>query len=461
MTNKKEPIKTNNDSKEKLELANRIAKQSQKVSKTYASVEGVLFKFLRFVSSLIDRILFNPKYTLFVSLGIALLLYVSLNYSSDNPLLNSGVINSEKTLYNVQVHAKYNSETFELVDLPKTMDVSLVGTASNVTSAVNKTGRVEANLEGYTEGTHKVKVIAEGYGSNVDARPSISEITVTLKKKITRQFDIGYDFTNTDKIDSKYVLGKPVFDTSKVNVRASQDTLDSIAFVKALIDVTGKETNFEQEAVLVAYDKTGYPVQADISPSSIKVTVDVTTPSKSVPIQLETTGEVPEGMAIESILMDNQSVTIYAPDSVLSKVDKVTVQLDASILNKDTKLFLPVILPTGVNNASISKVNLEITLQQGVTKVIDGVSLTYRNNVGKFKDIVASLTSVQVEIFGTQSNVDKVTADDLIAYFDMTDAEAGVTKDFQLHVETTSKAYIRVRPVTPSVSVTIPEAAEE
>ena len=145
----------------------------------------------------------------------------------------------------------------------------------------------------------------------------------------SRQFDIGYDYINTDKIDSKLVLGKPEFETTRVNVRASQETLDSIAFVKALIDVAGHDATFETNAPLVAYDKNGYPVNADITPSTVKVKVDMTTPSKEVPIVLETTGVVPDGMAIESIAMDHQSVTIYAPESVLSKVDKITVSLDA------------------------------------------------------------------------------------------------------------------------------------
>ena len=136
-------------------------------------------------------------------------------------------------------------------------------------------------------------------------------------------FSLG---VHTDKLDNIYILGEPQFEATKVNVRAASDTLDSIAFVKALIDVSGKTADFEQDAVLVAYDQTGTPVKADIIPSTVKVNVKVTSPSKDVPVAVELQGEMPEGKAIEEIIFDHSSVKIYAQQSVLDKLDKVSVQ---------------------------------------------------------------------------------------------------------------------------------------
>ena len=49
------------DSESKLELANKIARQSRKVARTYATIEDALFRVVRWLSSWIDRILFNAK----------------------------------------------------------------------------------------------------------------------------------------------------------------------------------------------------------------------------------------------------------------------------------------------------------------------------------------------------------------------------------------------------------------
>ena len=123
-------------------------------------------------------------------------------------------------------------------------------------------------------------------------------------------------------MENIYSLGTPVFEYAKVNVRASKETLDSITFVKALIDVTNVTGEFTQKAKIVAYDKNGQPVNADIVPDEISVTVPVSSPNKVVPIEVEINGTLPDNLAIDSISMDQKSVTIYASESVLSKIDK-------------------------------------------------------------------------------------------------------------------------------------------
>lgn len=126
--------------------------------------------------------------------------------------------------------------------------MTLLGDTSSVNITATKKGRCLIDLDGYVEGVYIVKLSALGYGDNVNLKIVPSDATVTLKKKTTGQFIIGYDFINTDKLDPKFSLNSPVFENNKVNIRASQDTLNSIAFVKALIDVSGVENNFTKEA---------------------------------------------------------------------------------------------------------------------------------------------------------------------------------------------------------------------
>ena len=75
-------------------------------------------------------------------------------------------------------------------------------------------------------------------------------------------------------------VGTPQFESSVVNIRASQDTLNQIAFVKALIDVSNQVADFEQDAKLVAYDANGQIVNVDIEPQTMHVYVPVTSPNK-------------------------------------------------------------------------------------------------------------------------------------------------------------------------------------
>lgn len=431
MSEDKKPQEFN---RQKIELANKIANQSQKVANTYQHVEDILLRIIRWFSTFIDKTLFNTKYTKLVSLILAILMYAMVNYDSSTSLYTTPLSYS-KDLNDVSVTAKYNSDTFELSGLPATANITISGDASSVTSAVNSKGSVVANLEGLTEGTHAVKLTTEGYGDGINTKIDPSLVYITLKKKTTQQFDISYDFINQDKMESIYSVGTPEFEYQKVNVRASKDTLDSIAFVKTLIDLKGQTADFTQEAKLIAYDVNGQPVNADIVPDTIKVSVPVTSPNKVVPIDVEVTGEVPDGQAISNIEMDQQTVTIYGSENVLSQVDKVVVTLNASTITKDSTLLRPLALPTGVNSSSINQITINVTLGEGVTKTISDVKISYINNVNNYKaSQVNNKTTVNVTVFGTEENIANITADDINVYIDMTNAKPGLV-EFPLYVE--------------------------
>ncbi|HCV54934.1 MAG TPA: hypothetical protein DF911_02830 [Erysipelotrichaceae bacterium] len=425
----------------KTELANRIASQSKRMDRTYQTVSNGLIRIFRWFSTLLDKTLFNPRYTRLVSLILAIVLYLIVNYNT-NSSLHTTTLQQARSLNAVTVTANYNSDIFELDGLPATADITITGDASSVTAAAASGGVVVADLEGLTEGTHEVKLEAQGFGSSVSVKIDPSNVILTLKKKTTRQFDVSYDFINRDKMDSIYSLGTPQFEYTKVNVRAAKDTLDSIAFIKALIDVSGQTADFTQEAKLVAYDVNGQPVTADIVPGTVSVTVPVTSPNKTVPIEVEVTGEVPDGMAIASITTDQQSVTIYGSEAVLGQIDKVVVSLNASSITKDTTIMRPITLPSGVTSSSINQITMNVTLGEGVSKTIDGVNINYRNNVNNYKASAVDKTTTSVVVFGTQENIDSITASDIDVYVDMQNAVPGV-QDFPLEIEQPEGGLVR------------------
>lgn len=425
----------------KTELANRIAAQTRRVERTYRHITDGMLRLLRWFSTLLDKTLFNSRYIMVLSLALAILLYLTVNYNSRSTL-HTTTLQQARTLNAVNVTAKYNSDIFELDGLPETANVTVTGDASSVTTAAAGGGVVVADLEGLTEGTHEVRFSTEGFGSSVEVKVDPSNAFITLKKKTTQQFDVSYDFINRDKMDAIYSLGTPQFEYTKVNVRASKDTLSTISFVKALIDVSDQTADFTQDARLVAYDANGQPVHADIVPDTISVTVPVTSPNKSVPIQIEVNGDIPDGKAIASIASDQQSVTIYGSEAVLGQIDKVVVTLNASTITKDSTIMRPITLPSGVSSSNINQITMNVTLGEGVSKTIDGVKINYRNNVNNYKASPVDKTTTSVIVFGTQENVDAVTADMINVYVDMKEAVVGI-QDFPLEVEQPSGGLLK------------------
>ncbi len=429
-------------SENKTELANRIAEQSRRMANTYQHIEDGFLRIIRWFSTFIDRILFNRKNGKMVALVLAILMYVVVNYNTMASVYTSS-LRSTRSMRDIAVTARYNTDTFELSGLPATADIYVTGEAANVINAVAGGGTVVADLEGLTEGSHEVRLSGEGFGDSVTVVVDPSVVNVTLKKKTTQQFDLSWDFINRDKMESVYSVGTPVFDYTKVNVRASRDTLDSIAFVKALIDVGGQAADFEQDARLVAYDSTGAPVKADIVPDTVHVSVAVTSPNKTVPIEIQVSGDVPDGKAIETITADQQTVTIYGAETVLSGIDKVVVTLNASTITKDSTILRPIVLPAGVNSSNINQITMNVTVGEGATRTIDNVPINYRNNVNNYKaSQPENKTTTSVTVFGTKANIEQITVDDINVYVDMRDAIPGL-QEFQLLIDQPADRLVR------------------
>ena len=224
------------------------------------------------------------------------------------------------------------------------------------------------------------------------------------------------------------MLGEPQLELSEIIVRASQSTLDSIAFVKAFIDVSGVTQSFTKKVPIVAYDQLGNRVMADIMPAEVSVTVNVSSPSKTVPVIVDPVGEIPNGKAISSITMDHNSITLYAPESVLAKIDELRIPINATTLTGDTNLVYTVTLPSGVRKSSVTKVNMEIKLGDGVKRIVENVMIRYRNNIKGYRFTIVDPEDAytNVELFGTEENIANITADNMEVYIDMLNIELGL-----------------------------------
>ena len=416
---------TQKDSREKLELAQRLADNSQRVVRTYASVENTIITFLRRIFGLLNKVVFDSKFSKFAALIIAVVIYFSVNADSNNSL---GVTQASQ-ISDIPVQIIYNSEIYEISGIPATADVIVMGDMSDINlqkSQVNS--RLTADLSGLTEGTYTVKLTPTNFISrlsvNVIDSPSVS---VVIKKKTTSMFNISYEFINTKNMSNIYSLGIPTFDTTQVRVRASQDTIDQISMVKALIDVTGVSGTFTKDARLVAYDQQGQQISCDIIPEKVVTTVTVSSPSKDTPIIVRPTGIMAEGLAIDSITLDYSTVTIYGPENILEMIDAIYIDLDVSSITSDTSVSTALNLPSGASAMSITKVNMEIKVGELTTKIIEKVPLEWINNTGNYKCLPTNIDDAYINVLvsGTANNLAAINVNNVKVEMDVANVVVG------------------------------------
>lgn len=424
MAKKKPDIK---NSEEKTELAKQIASRSKKVARTYASIETSVMRVIRWMSSVVDKFMFNNRYGKIVSLILALLLYTTINFGGEG-FFETGVSGSGDTINNIPLSVISNNEVYEISGLPETVSALVVGDLADIQMTKNQGDyQVVADLTGLTEGTHQISLSPQNFSPRVSVAINPATAIVTVERKVSSRFTLDYDYVNVNKMDLEYVLSEPELELNEVIIRAAEDTIESIAFVKAFIDVEGTTESFTKEVPIVAYDQQGRRVDVDIIPSAVRATVNVSSPSKTVQVVVDPVGIIPNNQAIDTIVMDHESVTLFAPDSVLAQIDELRVPINATTLTGDTNMVYTISLPSGVRKASVNRVNLEISLTEGTTRVFENVPINYRyNNAGyRFTLLDSEDAYTNVEVFGATSRVDSLTIDDIQVYIDMFDIELG------------------------------------
>ena len=434
--NKKDEKKPIDSSEEKVEIAQYIADKSQKISKRTEALANGTMRVLRWMSDWFDRFLYNPRHSKLVAFAVALVVYLGFNSQG----IMTAPLEYTKPDVVVPVSVTYNAEMYELKGVDEEVKVTFIGSQSDIGLLnVNSALKVELDLSGLTEGTHQVKYKIDGVSPRIKTMIEPSTANVKIMTKEAEKKELSSDFINMDKLNPKYVLGEPELELREVSIRGSRETLDQVAFVKALIDVSGQTQNFETDAQIVAYNQKGEKLdKVDIIPQTVKAKVAVNETYKSVPIRPIFEGDMPAGKAVSQWKMDAESITIYAPKEILDNIDEVRVPIPTSALTSDTnKLSQTVSLPAGVRHGTVTKVNIEVQLGPVVSQKVDNVEILFTSNVNDLKPSVNGLDQavISLEVFSTEENIKEFKRENLRVYIDLRNAVVGDGQQLPLFIE--------------------------
>lgn len=376
----------------------------------------------------LNKYLSKPNFLIYLSLILALIAFLLI----DNKVVNL-VENEAEIIKNIPVNIIYNEEAFVVENVPEEVDITITGRKSDIYLAKQLGDfRVELDLSKYTEpGTYKVKFTYSKSIESVNYNLDPSYVTVTIKDKVSEVHSVTYDLINDD-LDGKLSVNKVTLDSNEVIIKGSQDVLDKIASVKALVDVTdGKYDSagtYEISNIpLVAYDKKGKIVEnVEIVPSTLSGTVELKSYKQSVPLNITTTGKLVSGRAIASLTINNASsftVDIYGEEDDIKKITSVPVDINIDGLGKEsTKTYnVTINKPNGVRYISTKNVTINVTFGDEEQKTIDIHDIGFKEGSipdGYTANIISnSATSVQVK--GVKSNISNITESDINAYVDL------------------------------------------
>ena len=377
----------------------------------------------------LDKILNRPHFLIYLSLVLAVIMFL---------LIDSKVISLVETeaevITNVPVVVKYNEEAYVIEGVPETVDITITGRKSDIYLA-KQLGEYEVilDLSEYTPSDTPYKVYFT-YSKSIDSltyKLDPSYVQVTIKNKESQVKTISYDLLNINALNSKLSVKSVTLNKTEVVVKGGSDALQQIASVKALIDL--EKQNFKEAGIfdidnveLVAYDSKGNKLKnIEIVPGSISATVALESYSVTVPVSIETTGELIAGKSIASILINGQSdysITIYGEQSEIENITSVPVTINIDGLGKEgTKTYNATITkPNGVREMSTEKVTITATFGEEQQKTIDiSSNIEPRNLSSGLTANLIDAKNITAQIKGVKSVIDSIDVSKLVAYIDL------------------------------------------
>ena len=378
----------------------------------------------------LDKFLNKPNTLIYISLIFAFVMF----YVVDQKIITL-VDNEAIVLSNQEITAEYNEEAFVVEGVPEGADIVLMGRKSDLYLAEQLGDhKLTLDLTDYNAGTHKVAIKYNNPIKTLDYKVDPSRVTIVIYPKISESKTLNTDILNTDKLESTLVISSVKLDKDEIIIKSYKEKLETVANVKALVDVnalnaTKAGTYTLDNVKLIAYDEKGTEIKdIEIVPETVTATVVVTSPSKVVPVKIVPIGEVASGSAISSITANVNTVTLYGDEEVLSSINEITVNIDVTDLSKDKSFQETIVKPNGVRSMSDTNVTVSVKMETETSKEFKDIPIEFENlDTSKFKALAKSEqdTKVDVVVKGVNSLLDKLKQEDIKAYVDLSDLEAG------------------------------------
>lgn len=454
-----------NETKDSGEVAKQIAvetiKDTEKFFQKISSFLKNIWKFLTTPSMLLgvfkfqkldhvyESFLRNERLMKILALIVAIGFALNVRYSFTMKERYSVDINSYPLV------SYYDKERTVVEGLPDTVDITLVGDKSQVDIAKTKANfEIFADLRDLPPGTHKVNLEYSKLGSKLDVKIDPSTIVVTIMPLTEIDKQVQADFVNLDQIDDMYVLSEPQLALDTVKIKGPQTTVDQVASVKAIIDVSDLSKLSDYEAPVFAYDKLGNKLDVEIKPDKLTASVQVTTPSKVVPIEAVVTGNAPDGYSVESVVLTPSEVKLYGETNALEDYEKLQIQVDLYQLDDNNELIVKLEKPENVHKMDTDTVKVKVIFEQTQTKVLENVAVDFKNLDDsyrvKVKDLVDSMMNVTLK--GSMTILDSISNDDVKVLIDLFGYKAG---EYEVPVAVEAITGVIIQPSQSKVKVII------
>lgn len=353
----------------------------------------------------------------FVALLFSIILYFNANGQTMQNTL-SGNESYSQTASDVSIQLLYDTDKYYIHGYENTTTVKLAS-ANRIqlmaeANEDTRTFRVTADLAHLGEGTHEVPLKIKNLSSAVTAKLQPETITVTIEKKVTKDFEVKA-ILPTETTPSGYNLTETTVDPTKVTITTGDKTLAEIHQVVAKVNPSmitddGVNSNVSVQAL----NSAGEPLSIVSDPVQVNVTSDAIKPKKTVSLYGIQQGTKGEGIKNYNFKFSELEAEVTGTTEQLAQIgDSIAVPIDISGITHRTTRTIQIPIEQGMS-VSPKSVKVEITpVLESTTSdssVYKNQSSTKRNDsttsTTKSTTSSTSLSSVQTESKQTSESTD-------------------------------------------------------
>ncbi|WP_257352325.1 CdaR family protein [Pseudalkalibacillus decolorationis] len=406
-----------------------------------------------------DRLLNSHWVVKIIAFLIALMMYTNVIITGDQQVDNNGdegISNDESIYETLDLEARYDEDKYFLTGLPETVRVEFKGPQADLTKLrLQREQTAYIDLSGKGPGQYTMNIQVPNIPGNIDPIFQQKTVTVTLHEKKTEEFNISVQLINEDKLAEGYIPGTPELEMEKMEITGAKEVIDDIEYIRGFVNVEGAEETITQEVKLQAYDSNFDPIDINLDPATINVTVPIENPSKTVPVSIEQKGSLPEGIELKSATANEKEVTIHAPKDLLSEINGVRIPIDLSKITEDETIEVEVPLQEDAFYSTPGKVSVKIDVEtveetsssEEETPEPTASTRTFSNFPIQVKGlseneeasfIKPEQGAFELTVKGNEEDLQELTEEDIVAFVDVKSLEEG-QHDVAINVEVPQK----------------------
>lgn len=341
-----------------------------------------------------------------------------------------------------------DEKQFQLLSVnPSVVKVRFHGKAAAL-NLVNTTNfKVTLDLSSVVHGAQVVPLTLVkngGFPSGVEAEILPGSVTVTVEEKQKKEMPVTIELAG--KPVEGMQPGAPIVTPNRVHVAVPSSKLEQIAAVQGVVNIEGVNAAVTKQVKLVALDAEGKEIAAEIVPEIVNVEVPITSPFKTMPLQIRLTGQLPTGYSIASFQQSVSQLAVFGPQKVLDQLEFYDgPSVDLSNITGNQKLTLDIALQDQINLLNPNKVDVYLNVVPSATKTFDQVKIIFSGQNMQYTTKVVEPESavIAVTLEGAPDILKKMKAEDVQAIVDVSNLAFG---KYELPVMFNLPPYVRKAP---------------